>query len=64
VREQVAEHEADVPFVVYDEHSARAPFEDGVGHDLARLAVDVPTINPQDRRSRCGDPREMARDPA
>jgi hypothetical protein len=64
VREQVAEHEADVPFVVYDEYSARASIDDGIGHDPPRLAVDVTTINPRVRRSRCGDPRDLARGPA
>jgi len=44
VREQVAEHEADVPFVVYDEYSARASIDDGIGHDPPRLAVDVTTM--------------------
>jgi hypothetical protein len=44
VREQVAEHEADVPFVVYDEHSARAAIDDGIGHDPPRLTVDVTTM--------------------
>jgi len=38
VREQVAEHEANVPFVVYDEHSARASIDDEIGHDLPRLS--------------------------
>jgi hypothetical protein len=64
VREQVTEHEADVPFVVYDEHSARASIDDGIGHDPPRLAAEVTMINPRDRRSRCGDSHDGASDPA
>jgi len=50
-----------VAFVVHNEHAAWASFDDEVGHDLARLSVDVAPINPADRRSRCGDSREIAR---
>jgi hypothetical protein len=60
VREQIAEHESDVAFVVHNEHAARASFDDGIGHDPARLAAHIASINTRERRVRCGDSRAIA----